>query len=168
MVLRAMADVSIPPFSLQIELTRIDVDAEYCTLRSEAAVRIPKDADPAEYAPLLCAGVTVFNGIRKMNIIPGDIVAVQGLGGLGHLAIQYARRMGYRTVALSQSSAKKDFAMELGATDYIDTSKENAAEALQKMGGASLIVVTAPNPSIMGPLVKGCGPLGKLLILARK
>ncbi|KAF2000812.1 alcohol dehydrogenase [Amniculicola lignicola CBS 123094] len=140
--------------------------AEYCTLRTEAVVRIPKDADPAEYAPLLCAGVTVFNGIRKMNIVPGDTVAIQGLGGLGHLAIQYARKLGYRTVALSSSASKKDFAFELGATDYIDTSKEDAAEALQRMGGAALIVLTAPNPKIMGPLVKGCAPLGKVLVLA--
>ncbi|KAF2028803.1 alcohol dehydrogenase [Setomelanomma holmii] len=140
--------------------------AEYCTLRTEAVVRIPQDADPAEYAPLLCAGVTVFNGIRKMNITPGDIVAIQGLGGLGHLAVQYARKLGYRTVALSTSSNKEDFAAQLGATDYIDTSKESAADALQKMGGASLIVVTAPNPEVMGPLVAGLGPLGKLLILA--
>lgn len=76
--------------------------------------------------------------------------------------------MGYRTVALSTSSNKKDFAMQLGANDYIDTSKEDAAEALQKMGGASLVVVTAPNPAVMGPLVKGLGPLGKVLILARE
>lgn len=143
-------------------------DAEYCTLRTEATVRIPADADPAEYAPLLCAGVTVFNGIRKMNIVHGDTVAVQGLGGLGHLAIQYARKMGYRTVALSSSDSKKDFAFQLGANDYIDTSKESAAEGLQKMGGASLIIVTAPNPKIMGPLINGLGPVGKLLILARK
>lgn len=143
------------------------LDAEYCTLKTEAAVRIPSDANPAEYAPLLCAGVTVFNGIRKMNIVPGDTVAVQGMGGLGHLAVQYARKLGYRTVALSTSSNKKDFAHQLGATDYIDTSKESAAEALQKMGGASLIVVTAPNPEVMGPLVAGLGPMGKLLILAR-
>lgn len=140
--------------------------AEYCTLRSEAVVKVPKDADPAEYAPLLCAGVTVFNGIRKMDIIQGDIVAVQGLGGLGHLAIQYARKMGYRTVAISTSSDKKDFAFELGANDYIDTSKEDASEALQKLGGAALVVVTAPNPKIMGPLVNGCAPMGKVLILA--
>jgi D-arabinose 1-dehydrogenase-like Zn-dependent alcohol dehydrogenase len=143
-------------------------DAEYCTLRTEATVRIPHDADPAEYAPLLCAGVTVFNGIRKMNIVPGDTVAIQGLGGLGHLAVQYARKLGYRTVALSTSADKKDFAHQLGATDYIDTNKEDAAQALQKMGGASLIVVTAPNPEVMGPLVAGLGPLGKLLILARE
>jgi D-arabinose 1-dehydrogenase-like Zn-dependent alcohol dehydrogenase len=117
---------------------------------------------------MLCAGVTVFNSIRKMNITQGDIVAVQGLGGLGHLAVQYARKMGYRTVALSRGSDKKDFAFQLGANDYIDTSKEDASEALQKMGGAGLIVVTAPNPTIMGPLLKGVAPMGKLLILARK
>lgn len=76
--------------------------------------------------------------------------------------------MGYRTVALSTSASKKDFAFQLGATDYIDTSKESAAEGLQNMGGASLIVVTAPNPEVMGPLINGLGPLGKLLILARK
>jgi D-arabinose 1-dehydrogenase-like Zn-dependent alcohol dehydrogenase len=144
------------------------IDAEYCTLRTEAAVRIPEDADPAEYAPLLCAGVTVFNGIRNMKITPGDIVAVQGLGGLGHLAIQYARKLGYRTVALSTSSSKKDFAMQLGANDFINTKEEDATAALQKMGGASLVVITAPNPSIMGPLVAACGPLGKVLVLARK
>jgi D-arabinose 1-dehydrogenase-like Zn-dependent alcohol dehydrogenase len=103
-----------------------------------------------------------------MNIEQGGIVAIQGLGGLGHLAVQYARKMGYRTVALSQSAAKKDFAMELGATDYIDGSKEDTVEALQKMGGADLIVVTAPNPKIIGPLVGGCGPMGKVLVLARK
>jgi D-arabinose 1-dehydrogenase-like Zn-dependent alcohol dehydrogenase len=150
------------------ELIDGSTDAEYCTLRTEATVRIPNDADPAEYAPLLCAGVTVFNGIRKMGIVPGDVVAIQGLGGLGHLAVQYARKLGYRTVALSTSAKKKDFAHQLGATDYVDTSKESAAEALQKMGGASLIVVTAPNPEVMGPLVAGLGPLGKLLILARE
>ncbi|KAF1835537.1 alcohol dehydrogenase [Decorospora gaudefroyi] len=140
--------------------------AEYCTLKTEAAVRIPSDADPAEYAPLLCAGVTVFNGIRNMGLTAGDTVAIQGLGGLGHLAVQYARKMGYRTVALSTSSSKKDFAFQLGATDYIDTSQESAAEGLQKMGGAALVVVTAPNPEVMGPLVNGLAPFGKLLILA--
>ncbi|CAN9275248.1 unnamed protein product [Alternaria sp. RS040] len=141
--------------------------AEYCVLRTEAVVRIPQHADPAEYASLLCAGVTVFNGIRKMNVNPGDLVAIQGLGGLGHLAVQYARKLGFRTVAISTSSKKKDIATQLGATDYIDTSAMDAAETLQKMGGASLIVVTAPNPQVMGPLVAGLGPLGKLLILAR-
>ncbi|KAF2276805.1 alcohol dehydrogenase [Westerdykella ornata] len=140
--------------------------AEYCTLRAEATVRIPPEADAAEYAPLLCAGVTVFNSMRNMKITPGDVCAVQGLGGLGHLALQYARKMGFKTVALSSSDAKREFAFQLGANEYIDTSKEDAAEALQKMGGASLVVVTAPNPKLMSPLVKACGPLGKLLLLA--
>jgi D-arabinose 1-dehydrogenase-like Zn-dependent alcohol dehydrogenase len=102
-----------------------------------------------------------------MSITPGDTIAIQGLGGLGHLAVQYARKMGYRTVALSRGSDKKEFAMQLGATDYVDTKEEDAAEALQKIGGASLIVVTAPNPEVMGPLVGGLGVGGKLLILAR-
>jgi D-arabinose 1-dehydrogenase-like Zn-dependent alcohol dehydrogenase len=131
-------------------------------------VRIPPEADPAEYAPLLCAGVTVFNGIRRMGITQGDIVAVQGLGGLGHLALQYSRKMGYRTVAVSSSPSKKDFATQLGANDFIDTSKEDAGEALQKMGGASLIVVTAPSPKVVSGLLKGCAPMGKVLCLARK
>ncbi|KAK5187935.1 hypothetical protein LTR16_009143, partial [Cryomyces antarcticus] len=141
-------------------------DAEYCLLRTEAAVRIPSDVDPAEFAPLLCAGVTVFNGIRQMKITAGDTVAIQGLGGLGHLAIQYARKMGFRTVALSSSGDKRDFAMKLGATDYIDGSKEDTVEALNKMGGADLIVVTAPNPKVIGPLVNGCAAGGKVLVLA--
>jgi D-arabinose 1-dehydrogenase-like Zn-dependent alcohol dehydrogenase len=106
--------------------------------------------------------------MRNMKIAPGEIVAIQGLGGLGHLAIQYARKMGYRTVAISSSDKKKDFASQLGATDYIDTSKEDAGEALAKMGGAGMIVVTAPSPKVITPLLKGVAPAGKLLLLARK
>ncbi|KAK3683117.1 hypothetical protein LTR37_020555 [Vermiconidia calcicola] len=137
---------------------------QYATVRSEAAVRIPKDADPAKIAPLLCAGVTVFNGMRNMNITAGDTVAVQGLGGLGHLAIQYARKMGYHTVALSRGTAKKDFAMKLGATDYIDTEASNVGEELQKLGGAACIAVTAPNPDVITPLLEGLAPAGTLLL----
>lgn len=140
--------------------------AEYVLLRSEAAVRLPADADAVQIAPLMCAGVTVHNGIRKMGITPGETVAIQGLGGLGHLAIQYSRKMGYRTVALSRGTDKKDFAMKLGATDYIDTSAEDVAKALQDIGGAALIVVTAPNPKVISPLVGGCKALGKVLVLA--
>lgn len=142
-------------------------DAEYCTLRSEAAVSVPPDVDPAAYCPLLCAGVTVFNSMRQQHIPPGETVAVQGLGGLGHLAIQYASKMGYRTVALSSSGAKEKFARDLGATDYIDGSKEDHAEALQKLGGAALIVSTSPEPTSIGKLVGGLDIVGKLLILAR-
>ncbi|KIW03457.1 uncharacterized protein PV09_05226 [Verruconis gallopava] len=147
-------------------VTRDGGYSEYCTLRSEAGVRIPTDMDAAEVAPLLCAGVTVFNGIRQMKIVPGGVVAIQGLGGLGHLALQYSRKMGYRTVALSRDSSKKEFATKLGATDYIDGSQADTAQELQKLGGADLIVVTAPNAKVMSALVNGLAPLGKLLILA--
>ncbi|KAL9012013.1 MAG: hypothetical protein Q9173_003184 [Seirophora scorigena] len=140
--------------------------AEYCDLRSEAVVAVPSDLDPAAFCPFLCAGVTVFNSMRQQHISPGETVAVQGLGGLGHLAIQFASKMGYRTVALSSSGAKEKFARDLGATDYIDGSKEDHSEGLQRLGGASLIVATAPDPSILGKLVTGLGVLGKLLILA--
>ena len=129
-------------------VTRNGGYGQYATLRTEAAVRVPKDAEPADVAPLLCAGVTVFNGIRNMGITAGDVVAVQGLGGLGHLAIQYARKMGYRTVALSRGTEKKDFAMKLGANDYIDIKASDVGEELQKLGGAACIVVTAPNPEV--------------------
>lgn len=93
---------------------------------------------------------------------------MQGLGGLGHLGLQYVRKMGYRTVALSSSDKKKDFAYKLGATDYVDGSKEDHGEALQKIGGAALVVVTAPNPEIIPSLLNGLGAGGKLLVLARK
>jgi len=140
--------------------------AEYVSLRTEACVPIPEHADAATYAPLLCAGVTVFNSIRRLNILPGSIVAIQGLGGLGHLGVQYARKMGFHVVALSRGSDKEKFAKELGAHDYIDGSKGDTAEQLQKMGGASLIVCTAPNPKAISPLINGLGPQGHLLILA--
>lgn len=150
-----------------ISHANLTVDAQYCLLRSEATVSIPPDVDPVSFCPLLCAGVTVFNSMRHQNIPTGETVAVQGLGGLGHLAIQYASKMGYRVVALSSSGAKEQFAKDLGASHYIDGSKEDQAEALQKLGGASMIVSTSPSPENMGMLVGGLGILGKLLILAR-
>lgn len=140
--------------------------AEYVLLRAEAAVRVPSDADPAEVAPLLCAGVTVFNSMRQMGIVQGGTVAIQGLGGLGHLALQYASRMGYKVIALSSGSDKKDFATKLGAHGYIDSSKEDPAQTLQKLGGADMIVATAPNPKAISPLVAGLAPRGKLVVLA--
>jgi D-arabinose 1-dehydrogenase-like Zn-dependent alcohol dehydrogenase len=137
-------------------------------LRREAVVRVPKDIDPAAYAPLLCAGVTTFNGIRQMNIFPGEIVAIQGLGGLGHLALQFAAKMGFHVVALSSKAGKEDFAKKLGATDYVDSSSEDPVAKLKSMGGAGLIVATAPSAEAIAPLVKGLRSGGKLLVLARK
>ncbi|KAI1205673.1 alcohol dehydrogenase [Annulohypoxylon truncatum] len=140
--------------------------AEYVLLREEAVVRVPATADAAAVAPLLCAGVTVFNGMRKMRVEQGSLVAVQGVGGLGHLAIQYASRMGYRVVALSSGESKREFAMRLGAHAYVDAGKEDPVKALTKMGGAAMVVATAPNPKAIGPLVGGLQAGGKLLVLA--
>ncbi|RFU82166.1 alcohol dehydrogenase [Trichoderma arundinaceum] len=140
--------------------------AEYVLLRQEAVVRVPKEMNAVEAAPLLCAGVTVFNGIRKMHVEQGAMVAVQGLGGLGHLAVQYASKMGYEVVVLSSGDEKAVFAMELGAHHYIDTKKTDGPTELAKLGGAALIVQTAPNAEIIGKLVDGLAPGGKLLCLA--
>jgi D-arabinose 1-dehydrogenase-like Zn-dependent alcohol dehydrogenase len=158
--------------------------AEYVLLRTEAVVRVPKDVNPVEYAPILCAGITVFNSIRKQNILLGELIAIQGLGGLGHLAIQCelvfqstiaqptnarlldANKMGYRTVALSSGDSKRQFAKDLGAHEYIDSSKGDVIKQLQAMGGAAMIVCTAPNPNVIGPLVAGLQPGGHLLVLS--
>jgi len=147
-------------------VTRNGGYGEYCYLRAEAAVKIPEHVDAAKYAPILCAGVTVFNSMRQQHIPPGSTVAVQGLGGLGHLALQYANKSGYRVVALSRDGKKEKFARELGAHEYIDGSKGDVGEQLQKLGGADLIVATAPNPKVITPLLKGLARKGKLLILA--
>lgn len=140
--------------------------AEYALLRDEAVVRVPKEYDPAETAPLLCAGVTVFNGVRKMHVEQGALVAVQGLGGLGHLAVQYANKMGYEVAVLSSSDDKEKFARDLGAHHYINAKKNDTASELMKLGGASIIVQTAPNPKAVSPLVAGLAAGGKLLSLA--
>ncbi|KAF4546332.1 alcohol dehydrogenase [Lasiodiplodia theobromae] len=100
------------------------------------------------------------------EIEPGETVAVQGLGGLGHLAVQYARKMGYRVIVISSSSAKRELAMKLGAHDYVDGSEGDVADQLQKLGGAACIMLTAPNPELIPLLLKGLDPLGKLLIVA--
>ncbi|KAI1128758.1 alcohol dehydrogenase [Nemania abortiva] len=140
--------------------------AEYVLLREEAVVRVPKELDPAQAAPLLCAGVTTFNAMRKQHVEQGNLVAIQGLGGLGHLAVQYASKMGYHTVAISRGSDKEAFARELGAHEYIDTSKEDPIKALMALGGAAMIVSTAPNPKAIGPLIGGLQSAGKLVVLA--
>lgn len=140
--------------------------AEYVLLRAEAVVRVPKEIDPAEVAPLLCAGVTVFNGIRKLHVEQGAVVAVQGLGGLGHLAVQYAKKMGYEVVALSTSDDKAEFAKKLGADHFINTNTSDAGAELMKLGGAAIIVQTAPNVKVISSLLNGLAPLGKLLSLA--
>lgn len=147
-------------------VTRNGGYAEYVLIRSESGVKVPDGVDAASYAPLLCAGVTVFNSMRQMNIPPGETVAIQGLGGLGHLGVQYANKFGYRTVAISRGADKEAFARKLGAHEYIDTTKVQAGAALKELGGAAMIVTTSPNAEQIPGLLQGLGPRGKLLIVS--
>ncbi|HSI70047.1 MAG TPA: alcohol dehydrogenase [Gillisia sp.] len=140
--------------------------AEYMCAPQEAIAAIPEELSSAEAAPLLCAGITVYNALRNSGIRPGDLVAVQGIGGLGHLAVQYAVKMGMRTVAISTSDSKKELAKELGAHHFINTGNEDPAEALQKLGGAKLILATAPYSDAITAVVNGLGLDGKLLMVA--
>jgi alcohol dehydrogenase, propanol-preferring len=140
--------------------------AEFMCAPQEAIAAIPEELSSAEAAPLLCAGITVYNALRNSGIRPGDLVAVQGIGGLGHLAVQYAVKMGMRTVAISTSDNKKDLAKELGAHHFINTGNEDPAEALQKLGGAKLILATAPYSDAITAVVNGLGLDGKLLMVA--
>ncbi|ORX92669.1 zinc-type alcohol dehydrogenase [Basidiobolus meristosporus CBS 931.73] len=140
--------------------------AQYMVARQSALCRIPEELSSAEAAPLMCAGITVYNSMRHMNNVrPGDVCAVVGIGGLGHLAIQYANKFGYHTVALSSSATKKDLAVELGAHSYIDQSKHDAVEELNKLGGAKLIVVTAPGGDV-SKLIQGLAFDGTLLVVS--
>jgi len=140
--------------------------AEYMTAPQEAVANIPEDLSSAEAAPLLCAGITVFNALRNSGIRACDVVAVQGIGGLGHLAIQYAAKMGMRTVAVSHSNDKKELASKLGAHEFINTNEKDGAEELQKLGGAKLILATAPHSDAITSIVDGLGIDGKLLMVA--
>jgi D-arabinose 1-dehydrogenase-like Zn-dependent alcohol dehydrogenase len=139
--------------------------AEYMVAPQEALVAVPDTLDSVAAAPLLCAGVTTFNSLRNSGARAGDTVAVQGIGGLGHLGIQYARKLGFRTVALSRGEDKRALALELGAHTYIDQEKSDPSAELQKMGGARVILVTAPNSQLMTRLIDGLGRNGTLLVV---
>lgn len=139
--------------------------AEYMIAPAEAVAAMPDDLPSDEAAPLMCAGITVFNSLRNAGARAGDLVAIQGIGGLGHLGIQYARQMGFRTVAIGRGQDKEALARKLGAHSYIDTATDNAAEALQKMSGARVILATAPDNKAMAGLIDGLAPGGELLIV---
>jgi len=139
--------------------------AEYMVADQTGLVRLPEAVQAAESAPLLCAGVTTYNALRHSGARPGDVVAVQGVGGLGHLGVQFAHRMGLRTVAVSSGPHKRDLATELGADQYIDASQEDPVKALQALGGAQAILATAPNAEAMSQLIDGLGPNGCMMIV---
>ena len=139
--------------------------AEYIVVPAEAVAAMPDDLPSAEAAPLLCAGVTVYNPLRNSGARPGDLVAVQGIGGLGHLGIQCARQMGFRTVAIGRGADKEPLARKLGAHQYVDGAMSTPSEALQKLGGARVILATAPDAKSISALVEGLAPGGKLIVV---
>ena len=139
--------------------------AQYMIASSDALALIPDSLSPSEAAPILCAGITTFNSLRHSGARAGDLVAVQGLGGLGHLGVQFASKMGYRTVAIGRGQDKEALALKLGAVRYLDVATVNVAEELTKMGGASVVLATAPNSKAMSDLIDGLGVGGKLLVV---
>jgi len=148
--------------------TGVSRDGGYAThmLADQSALaHIPDELDAVESAPLLCAGVTTFNAIRNSGARAGDLVAVQGIGGLGHLGIQFAARLGFRTVAVNRRRDKEALARKLGAHDYIDSAAEDPAAALMKMGGAKAIIATVTNAEAMEAIVGGLAPGGTLMVI---
>ena len=138
---------------------------QYMVAPVEALVAIPEGLNDTEAAPLLCAGITTFNALRHSGAFPSDLVAVQGIGGLGHLGIQFANKFGYKVAAIGRGSENAALAKKLGAAVYIDSRATNAAEELQKLGGAQVILATAPSSKAMSELIDGLGPNGKLMVI---
>jgi alcohol dehydrogenase len=150
------------------ETTGVSRDGGYAThmiAHVSAVAHVPDDLDAVESAPLLCAGVTTFNALRHTGAGPGDLVAVHGVGGLGHLGLQFAARQGFRTVAVNRGRDKEDLARSLGATDYIDSAAEDPAKALLAMGGAKAILATVTNGEAMQAISGGLGPNGVMMVI---
>src|ERR1700761_7823665 len=138
---------------------------QYMVAPVEALVAIPESLKDVDAAPLLCAGITTFNALRHSGALPSDLVAIQGIGGLGHLGIQFANKFGYKVAAIGRGPENERLAKKLGASVYIDSKAAKAAEALQKLGGAKVILATAPNSKAMSELIDGLGPNGKLIVV---
>jgi len=151
------------------KVTGIDFDGGYAThviVPAVALAAIPDDLPAEEAGPFMCAGVTVFNALRNSGARAGEVVAVHGIGGLGHLGVQYARQMGFKTVAINRGRDKEELARQLGAQHYVDATAQDVVAELQKLGGASVILATAPNAQAISGLVDGLAPSGKLLVPA--
>ena len=138
---------------------------EYMLAPVEALARMPESLDAAEAAPLLCAGITTFNALRHSGALPSDLVAVQGIGGLGHLGIQFAQKFGYKVAAIGRGPENSMLAKKLGASVYIDSAAKNAAAELQKLGGARAILATAPSSKAMSSLIDGLGDNGTMVVV---
>jgi D-arabinose 1-dehydrogenase-like Zn-dependent alcohol dehydrogenase len=139
--------------------------AEYMIARRESLAAVPEELNSAEAGPLLCAGITTFNALRNAGARPGDTVAVLGIGGLGHLAVQYAAKMGFRTVAIARGQDKARFSRDLGAHHYIDSKSEDVAKALTALGGAKVIISTVTNSDAMSATIDGLGNNGELMVI---
>lgn len=146
-------------------VTRDGGYAEYLLAETEAVAAMPDDLPFDEAAPLMCAGITVFNALRNAGARSGDLVAVQGIGGLGHLGVQYARQMGFETVAIGRGQDKEPLAKKLGAHHYVDGTAGDPAEQLKKLGGARVIIATAPDSKAMAALMGGVKSDGKLVVI---
>jgi len=138
---------------------------EYMVAPVEALVPIPDTLSDVEAAPLLCAGITTYNALRHSGAFPGDLVAVLGIGGLGHLGVQFAKKFGYRVAAIGRGSENATLAKKLGADMYFDSTSTNAAAELQKLGGARAILATAPSSKAMSELIDGLAPNGTLMVI---
>jgi D-arabinose 1-dehydrogenase-like Zn-dependent alcohol dehydrogenase len=151
-----------------VKVTGVSYDGgyqEYMVAPVEALVPIPDGLNDTDAAPLLDAGITTYNALRHSGALPGDLVAVQGIGGLGHLGVQFANKFGYRVAAIGRGPENAVLARKLGAHVYIDSQATNAAEELQKLGGAQVIISTAPNSKAMSAVIDGLGPNGKLMVI---
>ncbi|MEU4195248.1 alcohol dehydrogenase catalytic domain-containing protein [Kribbella sp. NPDC026611] len=139
--------------------------AEYMVAPWDAVAKIPDELTFEEAGPLMCGGITAFNALRHLHAGPGDTVAVHGVGGVGHLAIQYANKMGFRTVAINRGRDKEELARRLGADEYIDSTEGDAGEALKKLDGAQAILATVSRGDLQSDLIKGLKPNGQLVVL---
>lgn len=140
--------------------------AEYMTVPEDQITIIPEGINPVDAAPFLCAGVTTFDALKHSNAVKGDLVGIVGIGGLGHLAIQFAAKMGFKVVGISRSDNKKDMSMKLGCEYFINYSKEDVSKELLKLGGAKVILITAPDEKIVNKLIDGLAFEGRLIIVA--
>jgi propanol-preferring alcohol dehydrogenase len=140
--------------------------AEIMLAEARGLVKVPEDLDAAQAAPLLCAGLTTFNALRHSGAQAGDVVAIHGLGGLGHLGVQFARKMGFHTVAIARGANKAELALSLGAHRYIDATVEDVAAVLRSMGGARVVLGTAPTAQGMAQTIPGLSPRGQLVVVA--
>ncbi|WP_254510093.1 alcohol dehydrogenase [Anatilimnocola floriformis] len=151
-----------------VGITGISIDggyADYMLAPVTALAMVPQELSPLDAAPLMCAGLTTFNALRNSGAGPGEVVAILGIGGLGHLGVQYAAKMGFQTVAIARGQDKAPLAKQLGAVHYIDSQNSDPAEELQKLGGAKAIIATVTHGPAMAATVGGLAPYGKLMVI---